>query len=215
LIRAKAVIKNLTNGDPTEDHRIEATAVEVGVGGISKTPNLGGYFGVATEFPLGKCLLLIGEKSVSKVKPLIGVAIVAIFGYLLLKNILPNIPTDVSSKFAFMEADMSYMLKNGGHVVLKNDLNRNSAAFVMRDISADSWSDDLFKKYRSALYERGWSSINVVGDAWQACRSGVLATISTKRGFFPARGIFTYSMRFEYNGGTVRRCKESGLAETK
>ncbi|MCX5543366.1 hypothetical protein M3A49_28405 [Paraburkholderia sp. CNPSo 3076] len=104
---------------------------------------------------------------------------------------------------------MSYMLSNGANFVLRNDLNRSSAAFVMRDISADSWSDDLFKKYRSALYERGWSQVNAAGDVWQACRLGVLATISTKKGGFPARGIFTYSMRFEYNAGTVRQCRQS------
>jgi hypothetical protein len=151
----------------------------------------------------------IKEKSMRRMKPLIGVAVVAIFVCLLFRNIFPNIPTDVSSKFSFMEADISYMLARGGDVVLKKDLNRGSVASVMRDVSADSWSDHLFEKYRSALSERGWSQVNDDGDVWQACRLGVLATISTKKGFFPARGIFTYSMRFEYNAGTVRQCRKS------
>jgi hypothetical protein len=79
----------------------------------------------------------------------------------------------------------------------------------MRDVSAESWGDDLFTKYRSALTERGWKAINSHGDEWQACRSGMLATIATKQGFFPARGIYTYSMRFEYNAGTIRQCRSA------
>lgn len=143
------------------------------------------------------------------ISPWIGCFLVVTLVALFFKSIFIDIPTDVSSKFALMEADMGYMLEMGGTVVFKDELNRGSAAFVMRDISADSWSNDLFKKYRLALHERGWNTVDSGGGVWQACRSGVLATISTKQGFFPAREIYTYSMRFEYNAGTVRQCRSS------
>jgi hypothetical protein len=142
-----------------------------------------------------------------KIRRWIGGLLVAASVYLFYRNVFLNVPTDVSAKFASMEADMGSMLERGGTVVFKNDLDRGSAAFVMRDISSESWSDDLFTNYRSTLNERGWKAIDSVGDVWQACRSGVLATIATKQGFFPAQGIYTYSMRFEYNAGTIRQCR--------
>jgi hypothetical protein len=43
-------------------------------------------------------------------------------------------------------------------------------------------------------------------NAWQACKSGVLATLDQKPDFFPALGINTFGIRFEYNAATIHEC---------
>jgi len=89
----------------------------------------------------------------------------------------------------------------------KKDINRGSTASLTRAISADSWSMDLSRAYQHALELHGWKSISAGSNAWQACKSDVLATLDQKTRLFPALGINTFGIRFEYNAATIHECE--------
>ena len=54
-----------------------------------------------------------------------------------------------------MNSDMDYMLGMGGKVAFRKDLDRGSVASLTRNISADSWTHQLFARYQMALKGRG------------------------------------------------------------
>jgi hypothetical protein len=88
----------------------------------------------------------------------IGGLLVLAFGYIFFHDVLLKNPTDVSRKFDLMKSDMDYMLGMGGKVVFRKDLDRGSVASLTRNISADSWTDQLFDRYQMALEGRGWKA---------------------------------------------------------
>jgi hypothetical protein len=132
--------------------------------------------------------------------------VVAIFACFFFCKVLIKNPTDTTSKFMMMKADMEYTLGAGGEVVFMKDLDRGSVASLMRSISAKSWSDDLFNKYQHSLLARGWKNVPANGGYWQACKLGALVTLDKKPSFFPALGENIYGMRFEYSAGSKDQC---------
>ncbi|MFP3566849.1 hypothetical protein [Paraburkholderia sp. SIMBA_030] len=137
----------------------------------------------------------------------IGGVLVLAFAYLFFHDVLVKNPTDVSRKFNLMKSDSDYMLGMGGDVVFRKDLDRGSSASITRGVSADSWSDQLFEKYRVALQGRGWKvRQHADHEKWEACKLGVLATLDMKPEFFPALSANTYGIRFEYSASSIREC---------
>ncbi|MEM5424373.1 hypothetical protein [Paraburkholderia ferrariae] len=139
---------------------------------------------------------------------IVGLAAV-IFVYVFFSKVLICNPTDTTSKFNMMKSDMDYMLGVGGDVVFKKDLDRGSVASLMRNISAKSWSRELFEKYQLSLRARGWKDIRGDSGNWQACKLGVLVTLDMNSSLFPALGEQTYGIRFEYSAGSIRQCGRS------
>ncbi|WP_025600558.1 hypothetical protein [Burkholderia sp. WSM2230] len=137
----------------------------------------------------------------------IGGLLVLVFGYIFFHGVLLKQPTDVSRKFSLMKSDMDYMLEMGGKVVFRKDLDRGSVASLTRNISADSWTDQLFGRYQMALDDRGWKvRRHTDSEKWQACKLGALATLDIKPEFFPALSTNTYEVRFEYSSATIGEC---------
>lgn len=132
-----------------------------------------------------------------------------IFVYVFFSKVLILNPTDTTSKFNMMKSDMNYLLGVGGDVVFKKDLDRGSVASLMRNISAKSWSPELFEKYQISLEARGWKEISGPNENWQACKLGALVTLDKNPSLFPALGEQTYGMRFEYSAGSIRQCGRS------
>jgi hypothetical protein len=137
----------------------------------------------------------------------IGGLLVLVFGYIFFHGVLLKNPTDVSRKFNLMKSDMDYMLGMGGKVVFRKDLDRGSVASLTRNISADSWTDQLFDRYQMALEGRGWKARqHIDNEKWEACKLGALATLDIKPEFFPALSTNTYEVRFEYSSATIGEC---------
>jgi hypothetical protein len=137
----------------------------------------------------------------------IGGLLVLAFGYIFFHDVLLKNPTDVSRKFNLMKSDMDYMLGMGGNVVFRKDLDRGSVASLTRNISADSWTDQLFDRYQMALEGRGWKvRQHTDKEKWEACKLGALAKLDNKPEFFPALSANTYGVRFEYSSGTISEC---------
>ncbi|MDR5802256.1 hypothetical protein [Caballeronia sp. LZ001] len=129
------------------------------------------------------------------------------FGYIFFYDVLLTNPTDVSRKFNMMKSDMDYMLGIGGNIVFRKDVNRGSVASLTRNIAADSWTDQLFDNYQTALQSRGWEErSHTDNEKWEACKLGALATLDKKAEFFPALSATTYGVRFEYSAASINEC---------
>ncbi|MDR6422866.1 hypothetical protein J2801_005163 [Paraburkholderia phenoliruptrix] len=106
-----------------------------------------------------------------------------------------------------MKSDMDYMLGMGGKVVSRKDLDGGSVASLARNISADSWTHQLFDRYQMALEGRGWKvRQHADNKKWEACKLGALVTLVIKPEFFPAFSINTYGVRFAYSAGAIGEC---------